>query len=187
MLIAYLHSPRWLSQTPRFSTHFEWWMKASNRFCENTCQLLCVAWEEHDTSAGMSRILWFSELCPPVLPSAMPAPLAVGKNHLHAAGVGRTCRSYQCLSLDISSIMFCLQLYTHAHYPSSPLELVLGFCPYCEHTEGFTVFVRGQISVVLGWEAWWVSQDLLRRMGNDFFIKFLICMLIAMLLKITLF
>lgn len=43
------------------------------------------------------------------------------------------------------------------------------------------------ISVVLGWEAWWVSQDLLRRMGNDFLINFLLCMLIAMLLKITLF
>lgn len=41
--------------------------------------------------------------------------------------------------------------YTHKlSHPSSPLELVLGFCPYCEHAERFTVFVGGQISVVLG-------------------------------------
>lgn len=67
-------------------------------------------------------------------------------------------------------------VYSHSHmlsYPSSRLELVLGFCPYCEHAERFTVFVRGQISVVLGWEARWVSQDLLWTMVNDFFNKVL--------------
>lgn len=48
-----------------------------------------------------------------------------------------------------------LQLYTFVQSPSlSHLELSLGFCLQSKHTERFTAFVRGQISVVLGWEAW---------------------------------
>lgn len=70
-----------------------------------------------------------SEPCPPVLPSATPAPLAVGENHLHAAGVEGTCRSYQCLSADISSIVFCSQLYTQAQSPFLPSWAGLGLLP----------------------------------------------------------
>lgn len=146
-------------------------MKASKRLCQvNAYQLLFVASVEHVTSGGMSSISWLTELCPPVLPcvwssSYCPLPLLLhrwwAKKHLCAADTEGTYRSCQCLSPDISSVIPCLQLYTHAWSPSlSHLELVLGFCPYCKHTEGFTLFVRGRISVVLGWEAWWVSQDL---------------------------
>lgn len=127
-----------------------------------------------------------TDLCPPVLPSATPAPLAVGKSPLRAAGVEGTCRSCQCLSLDTCSILFCLQPFTRAQSPLLPSWAGLGHLPLL-WARWKIHSVRGQISVVLGWEAWWVSQDLLRRMGNDFLIKFLICMLIAVLLRITLF
>lgn len=156
---------------PYSSTQLKWWTKALKRLCQvNACQLLLVASVEHVTSTGMSSISWFMEMCPPVLSCAQSGsycPLLLllhrlwAKKHPRAAGTEGTCRSCQCLSLNISSVIPCLQLYTHARSPSlSHLELVLGFCPYCKHTEGFTLFVRGQISVVLGWEAWWVSQDL---------------------------
>lgn len=162
-------------------------MKASNRLCRvNTWQLLCVAWVECVTSAGMVMYIVITDLCPPVLPSATPAPLALRKSPLRAAGVGGTCRSCQCLSLEISSILFCLQRFTRTQSPLFPSWAGLRHLPLLWACWKIHC-VGGQISVVLGWEAWWVSQDLLRRMGNDFLIRFLICMLIAVLLRITLF
>lgn len=172
---------------PNFSTQFEWW-KASNRLCEmSTCQLLCIAWVEHVTSAGMSSILWFLNCAPLFCPLPL-LPHWLWERTICMQLVWR--EAVGAISVCHLILLAFYSVYSHSHmlsHPSSLPELFLGFCPYCEHTERFTVFVRGHISVVLGWEAWWISQDLLRRMGNDFLLKFLICMLIAVLLKIILF
>lgn len=114
---------------------------------------------------GNERYIVIYETVPPssalclvqqLLPSYPPLLHRLwAKKHLRAAGIEGTCRSCQRLSLDFSVVTPCLQLCTHARLPSlSRLKLVLGFCPYCKNAEGFTMLVRGPISVVLGWEAW---------------------------------
>lgn len=172
-------------------------MKALKRLCQvNACQLLFVASVKHVTGAGMSNILWLTELCPPVLPCAWSSSYCIlpllhrlwAKKHLCAAGTEGTYRSCQCLLLNISSVIPCLQLYTHARSPSlSCLELVEGFCPCCKHT--WRVYFICQRSDLSGFRLGGLvsKPGSLRRVGNDLLIKFLICMLIAVQLKIILF
>lgn len=186
-LYIYLRSPRWLSQIPRFF-YPVWMVKESFKQTLWGEHLLVapVAWVEHVTSTGMSSILWLVN-CAPLF---CPLPLL-----LHWLWERTICMQLVWRE-PVGAISVChltflalcsVHSYTHKlGHPFSPLELVLGFCPYCEHAERFTVCVGGQISVVLGWGL--VSKPgSLRRTGNDFLIKFLICMLIAVLLKITLF
>lgn len=160
-------------KTPDSSTQIplKWIIKALERLLSGEClpRGFCSLGRACHQRRNEQYVV-FHGTVPPVLPHAWSSrccplpPLLHGswaKKHLCAAGMEGTYRSCSCLSLDISSVIPGWQLYTHAWSPSlSHLELVLGFCPYCKHTEGFTVFVRGQISLVLGWEAWWVSQDL---------------------------
>lgn len=130
-LYIYLRSPGWLSQIPRFF-YPVWMVKESFKQTLWGEHLLVapVAWVEHVTSTGMSSILWLVNCAPLFCPLPLLLHwLAVRENHLHAGGVEGTCRSYQCLSPDISSIMFCSQLYTQAWSPFLPSWAGLGLLP----------------------------------------------------------
>lgn len=144
-------------------------MKALKRLCQvNVCQLLFIASVDHVTSAGVSQyIVIYRTVPPPFCPVLGPAATALSPSFCTGCGWGSVCMQLawrepaEAASVcHFSVVTPCLQLYTHARLPSlSRLKLVLGFCPSRKNAEGFTVLVRGPISVVLGWEAWWVSQE----------------------------
>lgn len=160
----------------------------------NACQLLFIALAEPVTSGGISHISWLTELCPSVLPCAWsssycPPPLLLhslwAKKHLHAAGTEGTYRSCQHLSLNISSVIPCLQLYTHAWSPSI-LSLSWVSAPAASTPKDllYSSEARDLCGFRLGGLV--SKPGSLRRVGNDLLLKFFICMLIAVQLRIIL-
>lgn len=108
------------------------------------------------------------------------------KKHLCAAAIEGTCKSCWYLSLDVSSVIPCTQQCIHAQSPFLfCLELALGFALtasipkdiLCQRADLCGFRFGGLVS----------KAGSLSRVGNNVLIKLVICMLIAVQLKLTLF
>lgn len=136
-----------MSQTPRF---FYWVWMVNESFNQ-------TLWGEHLPIAlfRLSRACHkyrneqhtvISELCP------LFCPLLLLSHGLweRTSCLQLVCRQPVGTISAVCHLMFpaFYSVYSHSYmlsHPSSPLELILGFCPYCEPSERFTVFVTGHI------------------------------------------